>query len=69
MEKYRTAIIGCGFAAHGVRAQGKHMASLIKMKDEVEMVAFYDTIEERAIDSAKEFGSRGLVFAFGQDRS
>ena len=57
MEKYRIGIIGCGFAAHGVGTQGKHMASLIKMKDEVEMVAFCDIIEERAIDSAKEFGS------------
>lgn len=41
-KTYRLGIIGCG----GI-ANGKHMPSLAKL-DNVEMVAFCDTIKERA---------------------
>lgn len=50
MEKLRVGIIGCG----GI-ANGKHMPSLQKV-EEVEMVAFCDIIEERAVKAAKEYG-------------
>jgi predicted dehydrogenase len=57
MDKYRIGIIGCGFTAHGAGTGNQnHMPSLVKMRDEVEMVAFCDLIEERAVESAKEFG-------------
>ncbi len=51
MKKTKVGIIGCG----GI-ANGKHMPSLSKVKD-VEMVAFCDIIEERAVKAAKEFGT------------
>lgn len=51
MEKLKVGIIGCG----GI-ANGKHMPSLQKL-DNVEMVAFCDIIEERAIKAAKEYGT------------
>ncbi len=50
-EKLRIGIIGCG----GI-ANGKHMPSLKKIK-EVEMVAFCDIIEEKAVKAAKDFGT------------
>ncbi len=53
MEKLRVAIVGCG----GI-AGGKHMPSLKKIK-EVEMVAFCDIIEEKAIAAAKTYGIPG----------
>ena len=37
-EKYRTFTISCSFVTHGIGSQGKNMVSLIKIKDEVEMV-------------------------------
>lgn len=46
----RVGIIGCG----GI-ANGKHMPSLKKVKN-VELVAFCDIIEEKAIEAAKEYG-------------
>ena len=52
-KKLRIGIIGCG----GI-ATSKHMPSLAKVK-EVEMVAFCDIIEERAINAAKRFGAEG----------
>ena len=52
-KKLRIGIIGCG----GI-ATSKHMPSLAKVK-EVEMVAFCDIIEERAINAAKKFGAEG----------
>ena len=52
-KKLRVGIIGCG----GI-ATSKHMPSLKKIK-EVEMVAFCDIIEERAIDAAKKYGAEG----------
>ena len=53
MDKLRIGIIGCG----GI-ANGKHMPSLSKLGD-VEMVAFCDLIEERAVKAAKEYGVEG----------
>ena len=47
----RIGIIGCG----GI-ANGKHMPALKHQKD-VEMVAFCDIVEERAIKAAKEYGT------------
>ena len=47
----RIGIIGCG----GI-ANGKHMPALKQMKD-VEMVAFCDIIEERAVKAAKDYGT------------
>ncbi len=47
----KVGIIGCG----GI-ANGKHMPSLQKLPD-VEMVAFCDLIEERAVKAAKQYGT------------
>ena len=49
-KTYRIAIIGCG----GI-ANGKHMPSLSVQK-KVEMVAFCDIIEERAVKAKDEYG-------------
>lgn len=49
-RKVRVGIIGCG----GI-AEGKHMPSLAKLEN-VEMVAFCDTIKERAEKAALDFG-------------
>ena len=51
MEKVRIGIIGCG----GI-ANGKHMPSLKKLAN-VEMVAFCDIIEERAIKAKNDYGT------------
>ena len=51
MDKIRAGIIGCG----GI-ANAKHLPSLKHVK-EVEVVAFCDIIEERAVKSAKNFGT------------
>ena len=56
-KKIKVGIIGCG----GI-ANGKHMPSL-KATGEVEMVAFCDIIEERAIDAAKKYGFEGDLVA------
>ena len=50
-EKVRIGIIGCG----GI-ANGKHMPSLSKLKN-IEMVAFCDIIEERAIKAKEKYGT------------
>ncbi|MBE6591050.1 MAG: Gfo/Idh/MocA family oxidoreductase [Ruminococcaceae bacterium] len=47
----RVGIIGCG----GI-ANGKHMPSLKKLKD-VEMVAFCDIVEEKAVKAKAEYGT------------
>ena len=49
--KLKVGIIGCG----GI-ANGKHMPNLAKLK-EIEMVAFCDIIEERAVKAAAKFGT------------
>ncbi len=51
-KKLKVGIIGCG----GI-ANGKHMPALQKLSDKVEMVAFCDIIEEKAINSAEKFGT------------
>ncbi len=53
MDKVRVGIIGCG----GI-ANGKHMPALSKVKA-VEMVAFCDLIEERAVKAAEQYGVEG----------
>ncbi len=53
MKKVKIGIIGCG----GI-ANGKHMPALSKL-DDVEMVAFCDIIEERAVKAAADYGSKG----------
>ena len=52
-KKVRIGIIGCG----GI-ANGKHMPALKKLAN-VEMVAFCDIIEEKAVKAAREFGVPG----------
>jgi predicted dehydrogenase len=51
MKKIKAGIIGCGFVANG-----KHLPSMAKIKD-VEVVAFCDSVIERAQASAKEYGT------------
>ncbi len=53
MDKVRIGIIGCG----GI-ANSKHMPALKKL-DNVEMVAFCDIVEERAVKAAAEYGVPG----------
>ncbi|MDR3314277.1 MAG: Gfo/Idh/MocA family oxidoreductase [Oscillospiraceae bacterium] len=50
--KLKIGIIGCG----GI-ANGKHMPNLDKI-DEVEMVAFCDLVEERAVKAEARFGAK-----------
>lgn len=50
-KTYKIAIIGCG----GI-ANGKHMPSLKKLNN-IEMVAFCDIVEEKAIEAAKQYGT------------
>lgn len=52
MKKLKIGIIGCG----GI-ATNKHFPALKFHSDKCEMVAFCDIVEERAIKSAKEFGT------------
>ncbi len=58
MKKFKVGIIGCGAAAHGVGLNQKHLPSLKKLKDELEVAAFCDIIEERAVKAAEEFGTK-----------
>lgn len=50
-KKARVGIIGCG----GI-ANGKHLPAMSKIK-EIEIVAFCDIIEERAVEAAKKYGT------------
>ena len=59
-EKIRIGIIGCG----GI-ARGKHMPSLKKL-DNIEMAAFCDIIEERAVNAAKQYGTADAKTYVGQ---
>lgn len=52
MNKLKFGIIGCG----GI-ANGKHFPALAKLSDKVEIVAFCDTVIERAEKAAKEYGA------------
>ena len=51
MTKLKYGLIGCGNIA-----QSKHMKGVMAWKDDIEMVAFCDIIEQRAIDFAKVYG-------------
>ena len=50
-KEFRVGVVGCG----GI-ANGKHLRSISKI-DFLEPVAFCDIIEERAIETAKKYGS------------
>lgn len=50
-DKVRVGIIGCG----GI-ANGKHMPALSKIEN-VEMVAFCDIVEKKALEAKEDFGS------------
>ncbi len=52
MSKIKLGIIGCG----GI-ANNKHMPALKTQSDKVELVAFCDIVEERAIKASKEYGT------------
>lgn len=52
MNKLKFGIIGCG----GI-ANGKHFPALAKLSDKLEIVAFCDTVIERAEKAAKEYGT------------
>jgi len=52
MNKLNVGIIGCG----GI-AVGKHLPSLAKLSDRVEITGFFDLSEDRAGKAAKQFGS------------
>lgn len=54
-NKLKVAIIGCG----GI-ANGKHLPSLQKL-DQVELVAFCDTVVERAQKAAREYGTTEAI--------
>ncbi|OOM74214.1 putative oxidoreductase YcjS [Clostridium puniceum] len=51
MKKLKIGFIGCGGIAHG-----KHFPALSKLTNKVELVAFCDSIEERAAEAAKQYG-------------
>ncbi|MFJ7933791.1 Gfo/Idh/MocA family protein [Sporosarcina sp. NPDC096371] len=51
-KKLKLGIIGCG----GI-AQGKHLPSLSKLKETVELVAFCDIEIEKAESAAKQYGT------------
>ena len=55
MSKIKVGIIGCG----GIANQ-KHLPALSRRTD-VEIVAFCDIIEERAVKAAKEYGVEGAL--------
>ncbi|MEK3882603.1 Gfo/Idh/MocA family oxidoreductase [Paenibacillus sp. PL2-23] len=50
---YKIAIIGCG----GI-ANGKHMPALKKL-DNIQMIAFCDIVEDKAITAANQYGVEG----------
>ncbi|GFP74701.1 Gfo/Idh/MocA family protein [Clostridium fungisolvens] len=52
MKKLKIGFIGCG----GI-ANGKHFPALSKLTDKVELVAFCDIVEERAVEAAKQYGT------------
>ena len=54
MSKVRIAIVGCG----GIANQ-KHLPSLAKFPDKAEIVAFCDTIKERAEKACEKYGAEG----------
>ena len=58
MEKVKVGIIGCGFSAGGAGSVNQiHMPSLSKLED-VELAAFCDLIEEKAVKASQEYGAK-----------
>jgi predicted dehydrogenase len=55
-NKLRVAIIGCG----GIANQ-KHLPTLAKQSERLDLVAFCDIVEERATKAAAEFGVAGAT--------
>ncbi len=63
MKKLKFGIIGCG----GI-ANNKHMPAYKKLGDEVELCAFCDIIEERAVKANADYaGGKGKVFVDYRD--
>ena len=63
MKKLKFGIIGCG----GI-ANGKHMPAYKALGDEVELCAFCDIIEERAVKANADYaGGKGKVFVDYRD--
>ncbi len=63
MKKLRFGIIGCG----GI-ANNKHMPAYKRLSDEVELVAFCDIIEERAVKANADYADgKGKVFVDYRD--
>lgn len=61
-DKLKVAVIGCG----GI-ANGKHLPALSKI-DAVEMVAFCDIIEDKAVKASEKYGAPGsTVYADYQE--
>lgn len=56
MEKLKFGFIGCG----GIANQ-KHFPALAKLAEKVEMAAFCDIAEERAVKAAEEYGTAGAL--------
>jgi len=52
MSKLKFAILGCG------RISARHVDALIENKEEAELVAVYDIVEELAIDKKNQYESR-----------
>ena len=52
MSKLKFGIIGCG------RISTRHVDAIINNKDEAELVAVYDIIEELAMDKKNQYESR-----------
>ncbi len=55
-KKLRAGIIGCG----GI-ANAKHFPALAKLNDRIELVAFCDIIEERALIARSKYGVEGSI--------
>lgn len=56
MKKLKFGIIGCG----GIANQ-KHFPALAKLSEQVELVAFCDTVLERAESAAAEYGVQNAL--------
>lgn len=56
MGKLKFGFIGCG----GIANQ-KHFPALAKLAEKVEMAAFCDIVEERAVKAAEEYGTAGAL--------
>jgi predicted dehydrogenase len=61
MPKLKFAILGCG------RISTRHVEALINNKEEAELVAVYDIIEELAADKKKQYET-AIKDAVNEDR-